>query len=189
MQTVSVGDTTNKLTVMLFNSYENPEPAATILNYLKTQDGKPITQRHITALQKLLPDYEIDLSRGHDTNIGWYGPAVNGIRPQRERLYLHSNPKGYVIDAADIEDRNGRHFGPLHERNRKRDELARNSHKLRQAAQAIHDYLRAKSAYGDAIQEISPISYLVDDKFLNQIAAAMQEEEVLRAEAFAAAQA
>lgn len=168
---ITVGDTTNKLSSILFDSFENPEPAATILQYLSTQDGKPLTMRHIKALQELLPQHEIDLQRYHDTNIGWY--ANGGAK--REYLYLQSNPKGYIINAVEIEARNARHFAALHERNRKRTELTRNSHKLNQAARAIHDYLQAKLDYERAVAELGPIQCKIDKEFENEIERSIRE--------------
>lgn len=150
----------------LTQSHEPDEPVTAIMAFLRSIDGKPLTARHLPAIQKIDPTCRIDKSTMGATRIEWGRYGVNGGRTGGSLLIHYVNESApRVVNANDIEARNPAYFAARIERNHARMEAQNDRDALRKLANAV-DTLKAARATIDAMTDVGqpfdPIRYDIE---------------------------
>ena len=150
----------------LTQSHEPDEPVTAIMAFLRSIDGKPLTARHLPAIQKIDPTCRIDKSTMGTTRIEWGRYGVNGGRTGGSLLIHYVNESApRVVNANDIEARNPAYFAARIERNHARMEAQNDRDALRKLANAV-DTLKAARATIDAMTDVGqpfdPIRYDIE---------------------------
>lgn len=123
--------TAERLTALIANSIEDPEPWATILKVLQRHDGKLLTKRHVD---------EICRETGRDdiyTSKRWATDLVVGRGQHYHLIRLSDKTVNVKIDASFIHSRNLYFFDSLLERNAQRQEALKHSDVIELLAEAI----------------------------------------------------
>jgi hypothetical protein len=154
---------------------DREEPFGRVLDALRPFEGKKITKRIATAVEKAIPEYTVYYDGGKNVS-GIYHLTIwgNGISmDQRIQLYLGSvqvtTPHGEPIPAKTffVErflDANCCYYEAAQERNAKRRKLLKNTRKLDRIAAAIN-------AFRDAATELHSVtSNLTDGIELRKLA-------------------
>lgn len=134
----------------LTQSHEPDEPVTAIMAFLRSIDGKPLTARHLPAIQKIDPTCRIDKSTMGATRIEWGRYGVNGGRTGGSLLIHYVNESApRVVNANDIEARNPAYFAARIERNHARMEAQNDRDALRKLADAVDALNAARKIIND----------------------------------------
>lgn len=159
------------ITDLIESQIEKREPQDAILAYLKTQDGKQLTQRTITKLQELTGDKSIRLRKAFGmTSIEWGSYNATSGR-EGGSLHCTHTEKNVIIDAKKIEENNARHFSALWRRNELRHKALNDIEAVSELKETIDVYVAARQklekllAY-DTVFE--PDAYAIRRTFLGE---------------------
>jgi hypothetical protein len=139
---------------ILTKGMEPTEPADTILKVLREHNGRLLTTRIEPILQKATGDMEIRLRRRYNmTLIEWGGYGQSGGH-HGGALICYNSESAFVIDAADIEERNPAHFSARHERNARRARMLASPSLMSQMARMCHRVEVAVSELNTATDDL-----------------------------------
>ena len=145
------------------NSFESTLPDE-IFAVLKTFDGKPVTNRIVTALSAAIADHDFSLTlRCGWTDLSWSGASKGG-------MILVLSEKSVQFDAAAFLKENVSHFEGRVERNKKRTEMLADEAWLLETVNAFNEYILARTVAYTKIAGLfaggNPLESTLRDAFL-----------------------
>lgn len=138
---------------------EPSEPQDTILDFLRTINGKKINKRHVRKLKELTGhNVGLDKQCGM-TTIYWGNYKVTQGREGGELLLAHSD-KNVVVDVDFILKKNPAYFSAKDERNaQRRDLLENHQDDLKEIDAAVKGFYQAKERLDRALNAL-PVDYV-----------------------------
>lgn len=160
------GEIVQQLTQLIEDRIESPEPQTTILNYLRSINGKRINKRHIDELRRLTGDDRIYLSKRYGmANIEWGGYGLSGGNKGGSLLIAYSE-KNIEVDADWIKEKNPAYFDASVQRNERRQAVLKRPDLIEELAANIDIFQQAKANIEQLLDgPFEPDRYSIQDAF------------------------
>lgn len=162
--------TSEEIRALIESQIEPEEPQTTIVEYLGTQSGKRLTERHLQKLRELTGDDSLWLRKQYGmTHINW---GEGGDTPQGGSLLVGWQEKGIVIPSKeDLIERNSCYFAGAQIRNARRKKVLRDHSQIAGLVYIINMHNHLKEALNDLLDYGKPFDsdqYAIRKAFVDE---------------------